>query len=302
MFRKCNLKIGCLNICGNARAKCTTSDIINIVNDHDIFIITESWLDQSDSCPIIPGFSNFRSERKRKCKARRNSGGIIVYFRQNLGRGIKKISNPSTDILWIKLEHEFFGLEKDIFLCTAYVSPYNSSHKPNAEGDDKFDIIRKDLDLYSTLGYVAIFGDLNSRVGIIQETHISIDTEHAPDLTRVEKVLPRNNRDTFVNSQGRQLLQVLTDYDLLIVNGRVCGDMRGNYTCMQYNGCSQVDMLITDTTLFNKIQYLKVLPFDWYSDHAVVSSSWYVDIKSTTDMPSDWKKESGCFRTGMKAR
>ena len=77
---------------------------------------------------------------------------------------------------------------------------------------------------------------------------------------------------------------------MLITNSRVCLGMCGNYTCMQYNGCSLVDLLITDSGLFNRTYYLKVFAFDWYSDHAVVSSSRSVDIKSTTDIPNNWQR------------
>ena len=83
---------------------------------------------------------------------------------------------------------------------------------------------------------------------------------------------------------------------MMITNGRVCGDMCGNYTCMQYNGCSLVDVVITGSGLFNRINYLKVFAFDWYSDYAVVSSSWWVDIKLTTDIPNSWQKLVKLFK------
>ena len=57
---------------------------------------------------------------------------------------------------------------------------------------------------------------------------------------------------------------------------------------MQYS--SLADMSTTDSGLFDRIDYLRVVAFDWYSDHAVVSSSWSVDIKLTTDVPNDWQK------------
>ena len=152
--------------------------------------------------------------------------------------------------------------------------PQNSSSQSGVVNEDKYDDLRKELDVYTTLGNVVIYGHLNSRVGSEQERHISIDTaENAPDVTRVDQVPPRNSRDKFVNAYGRYLLQLRTDYDMLITIVQVLGDICGNYTCMQYDGCSLVDMLITDSGLFNRTDYLKVFAFDWYSDHAVVSSS-----------------------------
>ena len=68
MYRKCNLKIGCINIGGNAKMKCTNPDIIDIIKRHDIFIVIETWLGSQDACPQIKGYMNFRSERKKIVK------------------------------------------------------------------------------------------------------------------------------------------------------------------------------------------------------------------------------------------
>ena len=65
-FLKTDLKLGSLNIEGNANYKCQTEDLQKIIKNHDIFVILETWLDSSDNCPTVAGYSTFRSERKRK--------------------------------------------------------------------------------------------------------------------------------------------------------------------------------------------------------------------------------------------
>ena len=81
------LQLGSLNIQGNAKIKCESPDIIDLIANHHIFVICESWLDKSDSCPAIPSYSNFRSERERHPKAKRNSGGILM----SRGGALRKI-------------------------------------------------------------------------------------------------------------------------------------------------------------------------------------------------------------------
>ena len=103
MFDKYNLKLGCLNIAGNANVKCRNDDIIRMISRYDIFAVLESWLDPENACPLINGFANFRSERKKKCKAKRNSGGLIIYCRQELVKGVTKIKSSSLDMIWLKL-------------------------------------------------------------------------------------------------------------------------------------------------------------------------------------------------------
>ena len=112
------------------------------------------------------------------------------------------------------------------------------------------DTIAREIDIFSTLGDVAIIWDMNSCVCSIQEKHHGIDTDsRGENLSRVEIVAPRNTRDSRVNTHGRKLLQLMTNYDMMLPNGRICGDMAGHYTCCQRNGCSVVDILIMQRSL-----------------------------------------------------
>ena len=110
MSKQCNLKIGSINIGGNAKVRCLCPDVVEIINSHDIFVILESWLGADDSCPHMDGFLNFRSERKKKRKARRNSGGggggggASLYICKNIAKGVTKIENSSTEAIWMKLD------------------------------------------------------------------------------------------------------------------------------------------------------------------------------------------------------
>ena len=45
-----------------------------------------------------------------------------------------------------------------------------------------------------------------------------------------------------MKSNGRKILDLMTNFDLLVVNGYIMGDIEGNYTCCPYNGLSVKDM------------------------------------------------------------
>lgn len=49
----------------------------------------------------------------------------------------------SDDRLWIKLEAEFFGLDKDLFLCLAYMSPESFCHP--ALRDNLWDLLEEEI-------------------------------------------------------------------------------------------------------------------------------------------------------------
>ena len=86
------LKLGSLNIQGNARVKCETEEIKKLITKHHIYVIEESWLNKNDSCPLVSGYTPFRSERKKHPKAKRNSGGVIVFIKHVIAKGVTKIA------------------------------------------------------------------------------------------------------------------------------------------------------------------------------------------------------------------
>ena len=81
------------------KMKCAHNDIMKLIKNHDIFAVLESWLEPEESCPTIDGYANFRSKRKRKCRAKLNLGGIIIYCHKSLVKGITKMQGISPDTL-----------------------------------------------------------------------------------------------------------------------------------------------------------------------------------------------------------
>ena len=123
MRRNVSLKIGSLNIQGSAKSKCETEDIQNLIKKHHIFVIEESWLEKNDACPVIPSYTPFRSERKKHPRAKRNSGGIIMYISHTIAKGVTKVSSRSNkggDAIWVKLDQTYFGLSSDLYICGGY--------------------------------------------------------------------------------------------------------------------------------------------------------------------------------------
>ena len=74
--------------------------------------------------------------------------------------------------------------------------------------------------------------------------------------------------DTGSNAYGRRFLEVCKSTPLRILNGRVLGDLCGNYTCMTSQGRSVVDYAALTPALLCKVDYFKVEDFTPFSDHA----------------------------------
>ena len=56
-----------------------------------------------------------------------------------------------------------------------------------------------------------------------------------------------------------------------ILNGRVLGDLQGQFTSVRYNCCSVIDYCFVNNEFCNSIEYFKVLDHTHLSDHAPIT-------------------------------
>jgi hypothetical protein len=66
-----------------------------------------------------------------------------------------------------------------------------------------------------------------------------------------KNILKRQSRDTKIDHRGKELLDLCISNQLSILNGRVLGDMFGNYTCYTPNGASVVDYVLVSENIRN---------------------------------------------------
>ena len=153
-----------------------------------------------------------------------------------------------------------------------------------------------EIDHYSHLGDIAISGDLNSRIGDRQEAHYNINTDgHAYQIAEVSAIPPRRSHDPHINGHSRKLLQLMTNYDMVVTNGRVCGYLSGNYTCFQRKGSPVVDMFIAQKQIFPMINYFKFGKFDWFSNHTPVTVSLAVSLLDKNAVRLNWQSVTKVF-------
>lgn len=226
----------------------------------DFFSLLETWSSETSEVDL-PNYQHFSSLRKKQRKARRNSGGIIFYFKNELAKFIKRESSTSEDILWIRISKELFGLSRDIFIGNVYISPMYSSIHKRAE-ESIFDVLEQDIARFASRGYVILGGDFNSRIGSLKDfaAEAPIDSDLEPQkLSNLD--IPRNFSDNGPpNTFGKDLTDLCSQSDLRILNGRILGDLSGRFTCYQPSGCSTVDYAIASSALFHKISIFRVHP------------------------------------------
>ena len=140
-----------------------------------------------------------------------------------------------TESIFIKLKKEFFGLERDVFVCFAYCVPYNSQILAESfMPDDIFEDLETKLAQLAGEGSIILLGDMNSRTLCLPD-HIPDDTGHHVPLPPSELYStdqsgsePRVNMDTGYNNYGSKFLELCKRVSLRILNGRCFGDLLGN--------------------------------------------------------------------------
>jgi len=127
---------------GLTDVKKTSSEFINILSAFNICFLFESWTNVSSDV-TVKGYQSFIFFRKFKHRnARRCSGGIVIYVKDHLKNGIEILRNHYDTIIWLKLNHEFFNMASDVYICGSYIWGEDSPVY-NTINVDLFDMFRK---------------------------------------------------------------------------------------------------------------------------------------------------------------
>ena len=238
----------------------------NVFKDHDIACLQE--IRREVHLIGYRSICNIRKDGK--------SGGVGILIKNELIEGIEFIKNTEcSDYLVCRLNKDFFNLPEDTFIVNVYIRPFNSSAS-NATDNGK-DALKNIEDVVNELreeGEVILCGDFNSRTG--QKTGMIreylTDFVPLPDDYEPDTFLPRNSLDSITNTYGTHFLNLVKHNQLTILNGRTLGDLVGNFTSIQKNGCSVIDYIAVTKSIKTRINYFKILTFTEHSDHRPLST------------------------------
>jgi len=258
------------NVHGASSDKLEDNEFIKQIAENDVIFLYETW-SKIDSTLDITGYKCYNFYRKfQNRRAKRCSGGVAVYIKNELVNGVKVAKSLHDSIIWLKLEKEFFDNEDDIYIGGAYVWVENSPAY-NVINCDFFQLLQEDIYYFTDLGKVIICGDLNARVGKNRHDFVPNDRQIDyldGDIYIPDDPPPRASMDTGTNAHGLRLLDLCKATSMRIANGRLDGDLSGSFTYMNTNGASVIDYLLIPEHDFNIIKDFKVKSFNEWSDHA----------------------------------
>ena len=206
--------------------------------------------------------------RKKKGKP---SGGIAVYYKNQLKRYISLVKRSRYGLMWIKIDKCLFSHDNNVYICNAYIPPYKSrSH--HSERTKLFELLEADMIKYSQLGKIYITGDFNARTCNNVNDILIHDRYLQPDQPEQQNASRRVNNDHVLDVYGRRLLELCKSTGLVLANGRLGEDNGiGEFTFASHQGQSVVDYFLFNPDDRQFINNFVILPFEEYSDHAALN-------------------------------
>ena len=250
MLKMSSFNISCWNIQGLWSSvfglKSTDPEFLKNISDAHILFFVETWCreDTVTHCPSGYGEIIVPSIKLKTVRRGRDSGGILVWYKAELKQFIT-VTKKDQSYIWIKLNKKIANWEKYIYLCAAYSAPHESPY----HNEEFFNTLHTEICHFQAQGNVLLCGDfmpeeeLNPTVLTHKETIMCLET---PLCNLTLTTTKRNNPDSTINKNGRELVHLCRALGLYILNGRIRGDSLGRFTYCSALGTSVVDYAVTD--------------------------------------------------------
>jgi hypothetical protein len=226
----------------------------NIFNVYSVICICETWLeDNLSSLHVLEDYNVITKVAVRNFETGRASGGMLILTKKNLRCTIVEMNNI---FIFVKVENEN--------LCAIVGLVY---FKPDSVKDSI-----KQLEIFlenneHTLGTMPVIvgGDWNARIGNLNQP---FDDAIFHDSCLLQE---RVALDTVTDRSGEELVDIMERNLFHVINGRSVGDCPAQYTFINSNGRSTIDLVWVNVDGLNCIADMRVCDFVLSSDHLAVT-------------------------------
>ena len=108
--------------------KLECDEFVESVRQYDIVLLCETWTNEENE-PVLNGYVCFGKYRRRKKRAKRDSGGLVCFVRESVSKGVTIENWDYEDGMCMKLNKECFGWVEDLFLLLVYMRASTSTRE-----------------------------------------------------------------------------------------------------------------------------------------------------------------------------
>ena len=150
---------------GILKLKIDIPDFIDTLklNTHDIIFLSECWF-SSNTKIDINGFTCYKKALKRRKRAKRDSGGICVLFKNSIANYFELIDWNNEDGMLFKLSKNNVCVGKDIYFFYCYMRSENSTRNDLLNDIDVFDALTNKICDLRVNNEIVVIGDLKFKV------------------------------------------------------------------------------------------------------------------------------------------
>ncbi|KAI5733607.1 hypothetical protein M8J76_013776 [Diaphorina citri] len=216
----------------------------------DLICLYETWHTTEQQLPdfLCEDYSILEHSFAIKDKqVGRPSGGILIISKKNtITRIIEKTE------YWIIVKYTLDNL-KDLTLGIFYF-------KPSLDDAVVMELIEDALGSVRMEEKLLMCGDFNARISDLNFVEEEILIGTALNEERLSK-------DLKVNSRGRRLVELMENHGMIVLNGRINGDIPAQFTFVDTSGVSVVDLVWVSIEAAVDIKEMRVTDTPLHSDH-----------------------------------
>ena len=235
----------------------------------DIFSLNETFINfDNREYPAFKEYDVYVSKAQRAHV--RCSGGVMVFVNKRLSQFVKRIESKYAHTVVLEINKELFGLAKNVLLICMYLHPYDSKYWDISEHGYGIEILEQCIiDLFVNRDddfSLIVCGDLNARTGsanaVLADSYdVDFNKIQVSDSENV--VFERTSDDKETNTFGKQLLDLCSMFQCIILNGARQFEFDDSLTFMSTLGGSTIDYFIMSHDICNSdfVCSLRVLSF-----------------------------------------
>ena len=141
------------------------ADYINqCVQKYDCVFISETWTNDISNIEL-EGYQSLCKHRVNIVRVKRYSGGIVVYIRNEMVKGVKVEEWAYEDGICLVLSKDVLGFAEDMFLLCVYMRSKESTREGMNVDLNCYDLLEEQIARVRDQGGMIVMGDMNARTG-----------------------------------------------------------------------------------------------------------------------------------------